>query len=90
MKKRTKQTLESMDCHSKMQNLYLQIPMLFFARIMQILNIDNQIMGHIGSTLLVLVVYTMRDTEGEEIIRIISARKTTAAERRKYEAGTWF
>lgn len=50
----------------------------------------RQIMGHIGGTLLVLVVYAMKDKEGEEVFRIISARKSTAAERRKYEAGKWF
>ncbi|MDA3957935.1 BrnT family toxin [Oceanispirochaeta sp.] len=50
----------------------------------------RQIMGHIGGTLLVLVVFTMRDKQGEEVLRIISARKATTAERRKYEAGQWF
>lgn len=50
----------------------------------------QQIMGHIGGTLLVLVVYTMRDKQGDDVIRIISARKATAGERRKYEAGKWF
>ncbi len=50
----------------------------------------RQIMGHIGGTLLVLVVYAMKDKQGEEVFRIISARKGTAAERRKYEAGKWF
>jgi len=50
----------------------------------------RQIMGHIGSTLLVLVVFTMRDKQGEEVFRIISARKATTAERRMYEAGQWF
>jgi len=50
----------------------------------------RQIMGHIGGSLLVLVVYTMRNKQGEEVFRIISARKATTAERRKYEAGKWF
>lgn len=50
----------------------------------------RQILGHIGGTLLVLVVYVMRDRQGEDVFRIISARKATTAERRKYEAGTWF
>lgn len=50
----------------------------------------RQIIGQIGGILLVLVVYTMRNEEDEEVIRIISARKATAAERRRYEAGTWF
>ncbi len=50
----------------------------------------QQIMGHIGGTLLILAVYTMRTKQGDEVVRIISARKATAAERRKYEAGKWF
>ena len=50
----------------------------------------QQIMGHIGGILLVLVVYTMRDQQDEDVFRIISARKATTAERRKYEAGKWF
>ena len=50
----------------------------------------RQIMGHAGGSLLVLVVYGMRDKKGEEVFRIISARKATAGERRKYEAGKWF
>ena len=50
----------------------------------------QQIMGHIGGILLVLVVYTMRDKQDEDVIRIISARKATAAERRKYEKGKRF
>lgn len=50
----------------------------------------QQIMGHIGGVLVVLVVYTMRNQESEEVFRIISARKATTAESRKYEAGKWF
>jgi len=50
----------------------------------------RQIIGQVSGVLLILVVYTMRNEEGEEVIRIISARKATAAERRRYEAGTWF
>ncbi len=50
-----------------------------------------QIMGHLGGILLVLVVYTIKERrENEEVFRLISARKATAAERRKYEAGKWF
>ncbi|KGE72748.1 BrnT family toxin [Spirochaeta lutea] len=37
-----------------------------------------QIMGHIGTELLVLAVYAMRNRNGEEVIRIISARKATS------------
>lgn len=50
----------------------------------------QQIMGLIGGTLLVLVVYTIRNKKGEDVFRIISARKATTGERRKYEAGTWY
>jgi len=49
----------------------------------------QQLMGHIGSTLLVLLVYTIKDKQDYEVIRIISARKATSVERRNYEAGTW-
>lgn len=48
-----------------------------------------QIMGHWGGRLLVLVVYAMREAGGAEEIRIISARKATNAERRRYEKGQW-
>jgi uncharacterized DUF497 family protein len=34
-----------------------------------------------------LVTHTVQDDEGEEVIRIISARKATARERRYYEQG---
>ncbi len=50
----------------------------------------RQIMGQIGGILLVLVVYITRDKSDEDVFRIISARKATKAERRKYEAGKWF
>ena len=46
-------------------------------------------MGHIGSILLVLVVYTMRLSSDKEAIRIISARKATTQEKRQYEKNTW-
>ena len=48
-----------------------------------------QIMGHWGETLLIVVVYTLRGEDGSETIRIISARKATNAERRRYEKGQW-
>ena len=48
-----------------------------------------QIMGHWGGELLILVVYTMREADGMEVIRIISARKATNAERRRYEKSKW-
>jgi len=44
--------------------------------------------GHIENVTLVLVVHTTRDQEGEEIVRIISARKATPRERRLYEEAT--
>ncbi len=34
-----------------------------------------------------LVTHTVQEEEGEEVIRIISARKATAHERRHYEQG---
>lgn len=37
--------------------------------------------------ILLLVSHTVYEHEGEEIIRIISARKATAHERRRYEQG---
>lgn len=50
----------------------------------------EQIIGHLYGILIVVVVYTHREREGEEFIRIISARKATALERKLYEAGQWF
>ncbi len=43
-------------------------------------------MGLVGSQLLI-VVHTWEDNEEGETIRIISARKATAGERRRYEEG---
>jgi hypothetical protein len=40
-----------------------------------------------GGVLLLLVVHTSRDEHGEEIIRIISARRPTKKERDSYEQG---
>jgi uncharacterized protein len=42
--------------------------------------------GQVGPWILV-VVYTWIENEDEDIIRIISARKATASERRRYEEG---
>ena len=39
----------------------------------------------IGGIVLLIVVHTWHDNEGEEIIRIISARRATPKERRDYE-----
>lgn len=50
----------------------------------------HQIIGQIDGVLMILAVYTIRESEQEEVIRIISARKATLAERRQYEKGHWF
>lgn len=42
-------------------------------------------LGTVGGVVLLLVTHTTRDDEGEEVIRVISARKATAGERRHYE-----
>lgn len=45
-------------------------------------------MGMVGSTVLVVVhTWIENDGEKEDIIRIISARRATASERRRYEEG---
>ena len=41
--------------------------------------------GSAGGVVLLLVVHTTSDQDGQEVIRIISARKATAAERKRYE-----
>ena len=43
-------------------------------------------LGSAGDALLLLVAHTLQDDEGEEIVRIISARKAESHERRLYEA----
>lgn len=50
----------------------------------------EQIIGHLYGILIVVVVYTHRERNGDEFVRIISARKATALERKQYEAGQWF
>jgi uncharacterized protein len=42
-------------------------------------------LGAIANSIVVLVVHTYRDHQGEEFIRIISARKATRHERNAYE-----
>lgn len=42
-------------------------------------------LGLVEGIVLLLVTHTVRDDQDEEIIRIISARKATAYERRHYE-----
>ncbi len=44
-----------------------------------------QTIGKAGSALLVLVVHTHRDEQDKEVIRIISARRATPSERKRYE-----
>ena len=44
-----------------------------------------QAMGRVDGVLLLLVAHTIRDDDGEEIVRIISAREMTAHERRRFE-----
>jgi uncharacterized protein len=41
--------------------------------------------GRLQNLLLLLVVHTTRDQDGEEILRVISARMATPSERRLYE-----
>lgn len=45
-----------------------------------------QTFGEVGGIRLVMVAHTDRVEEGEEIVRIISARTATNKERRSYEA----
>ena len=44
-----------------------------------------QSIGRVGHTLVVLVAHTTRDEDGEEVVRILSARKATRPERKRYE-----
>lgn len=48
-----------------------------------------QTMGIIGGSVTILVAHTYRYEDGEEVIRMISARKATSSERRAYEEGRW-
>jgi uncharacterized protein len=41
--------------------------------------------GIVGSVVLLLVAHTSIELDGEEVVRIISARKATKKERHKYE-----
>ncbi len=50
----------------------------------------RQIIGQVQGVQQLLVVYTARGKNGEEQIRVISARKATAQERRQYENCSWF
>lgn len=44
-----------------------------------------QTLGKIEGSLVLLVAHTIIDDHGDEIIRIISARKATSQEKRKYD-----
>jgi uncharacterized DUF497 family protein len=46
-----------------------------------------QTLGLAGGILILLVVHTYREESGEEVLRIISARKATPRERTIYEQG---
>lgn len=46
-----------------------------------------QTMGMVGSVVVLLVAHTFLEEEGEEVVRIISARKATGKERQAYEKG---
>jgi uncharacterized DUF497 family protein len=46
-----------------------------------------QTLGLAGGIVVLLVAHTYYDEEGEEVIRIISARKATPHERKMYEQG---
>jgi uncharacterized protein len=43
--------------------------------------------GAIGGLVLLIVAHSWNDAGGDEVVRIISARKATRMERRKYENG---
>ena len=47
-----------------------------------------QTVGMVGGVLILLVAHTWEDSGSETIIRIISARKADAHERKQYEKGT--
>jgi uncharacterized DUF497 family protein len=44
-----------------------------------------QTLGRVGGVVVVLVAHTYDEENGEEVIRLISARKATPLERRAYE-----
>jgi uncharacterized protein len=46
-----------------------------------------QTLGLVGGMVILLVAHTYCELEGEEVIRIISARKATSHERKIYEQG---
>ena len=44
-----------------------------------------QTFGLVGEVVRLLVAHTWSERDGEEVVRIISARRATARERRRYE-----
>ena len=44
-----------------------------------------QTLGQVPGSLVVLVAHTYSEAQGEEVIRIVSARKATSTERKAYE-----
>ena len=48
-----------------------------------------QTIGRIGDMMVLLVAHTIADEEDDLIYRIISARRATARERRRYETNTY-
>jgi uncharacterized protein len=46
-----------------------------------------QTMGLVGGAVILLVAHTHVEENGEELVRIISARKATPHERKRYEQG---
>jgi len=48
-----------------------------------------QTVGVIGGSITVVVDYTYREEDGDQVIRIISARKASPSERRAYGEGNW-
>ena len=46
-----------------------------------------QTVGMAGGVLVMFVAHTYRESDGEEVVRIISARKATPRERSRYEEG---
>lgn len=48
-----------------------------------------QTVGVIGGSVIVVVAYAYREEGDNEVIRIISARKAIASERRAYGEGIW-
>jgi hypothetical protein len=48
-----------------------------------------QAVGLVAGSVTVIVAYTCREEDGEEVVRIVSARKASRSERRAYEEGHW-